>query len=530
MPWTELPEQSGFGIGGKERQGHFQGLIDSLQISNGIRYSGDAFDPPAVLQHDKHTLALYHFDEGQGDVLKDSSGNNHHGKITGAKWVGVGSSSVPESGPVTDSIAAPGYALQFDGSGSIPIEGLVITPDEAITVEGYVRFEEGRRGQFTKILGSASFRGAAPMLIGVIGQIRVSKQQWSLFESKQSITTDFDHHGEWVHVAAVREGDRRRFFLNGKRIGECDVKERLELSEFQLGDEYFVGAMREVRISNVARYDRDFTPARRFRADSNTTVLYHFDEGQGDVLKDSSGNGHHGKIVGAKWVRVEPPRSEYSLDFSEPKAYVVVPDVKPDGTKPFTLETVVTLPADDHARRIILRTTQPVVVIGMYGKRNTVEVQCRDSLTGNYPVITATTPSQPGKRLHLAAVFDGRKLSVFVNGRKGGQQAEIESLGGGPGPARINLGGVTAIPPSKLTARDVEASFGGRIHRVRLSSTARYHSDFSPDYRFDADAETIALYRFDEGTGDVLKDSSGNGHHGTIVGAKWVKVDESDRQ
>ncbi len=29
-------------------------------------------------------------------------------------------------------------------------------------------------------------------------------------------------------------------------------------------------------------------------------------EATGDVLKDSSGNGHDGKIVGAKWVKVEP--------------------------------------------------------------------------------------------------------------------------------------------------------------------------------------------------------------------------------
>ena len=39
------------------------------------------------LQSDKDTLALYRFNEGQGDRLIDSSGNNHHGKIVGAKWV-----------------------------------------------------------------------------------------------------------------------------------------------------------------------------------------------------------------------------------------------------------------------------------------------------------------------------------------------------------------------------------------------------------------------------------------------------------
>ena len=45
----------------------------------------------------------------------------------------------------------------------------------------------------------------------------------------------------------------------------------------------------------------------RSEADKDTIALYHFDEGNGEVLKDSSGNNHHGKIVGAKWVRVGPP-------------------------------------------------------------------------------------------------------------------------------------------------------------------------------------------------------------------------------
>ena len=31
-------------------------------------------------------------------------------------------------------------------------------------------------------------------------------------------------------------------------------------------------------------------------------VFYHFDEGAGDVLTDSSGHGYHAKIIGAKWV------------------------------------------------------------------------------------------------------------------------------------------------------------------------------------------------------------------------------------
>jgi hypothetical protein len=76
--------------------GPFDGTIDELRVSSTIRYT-EPFTSPALGERfvpDAHTLALYHFDEGQGDVLKDASPNHHDGKIVGAKWV-RGSSAIP---------------------------------------------------------------------------------------------------------------------------------------------------------------------------------------------------------------------------------------------------------------------------------------------------------------------------------------------------------------------------------------------------------------------------------------------------
>ena len=67
----------------------FCGRIDEVRISNSARYADDV-EPQTQFEADDDTLALYHFDEGQGDQLHDASGNRHHGVIHDAHWVRVG--------------------------------------------------------------------------------------------------------------------------------------------------------------------------------------------------------------------------------------------------------------------------------------------------------------------------------------------------------------------------------------------------------------------------------------------------------
>jgi hypothetical protein len=40
---------------------------------------------------------------------------------------------------------------------------------------------------------------------------------------------------------------------------------------------------------------------------------------------------------------------------------------------------------------------------------------------------------------------------------------------------------------------------------------------------FRADANTVALWHFDEGAGDTVHDASGNGNHGIVIGPRWTK-------
>lgn len=90
----ELPvTDGGLSIGGvrpdllpsDQNDRFFDGLIDSVRISRGIRYR-QPFAVPSALTSDESTLALYRFETGAGNVAADESGNDHHGAIVNAPW------------------------------------------------------------------------------------------------------------------------------------------------------------------------------------------------------------------------------------------------------------------------------------------------------------------------------------------------------------------------------------------------------------------------------------------------------------
>ncbi len=108
----------------------------------------------------------------------------------------------------------------------------------------------------------------------------------------------FFRAGEWVHIAGTwviditqkRRDDKAKFFvfINGrKRLRVWPYPRALRSwAPFRIGDiaEWIRigsgadGTFDELRISDVVRYERDFTPPRRpFRPDAHTKALFHFD-------------------------------------------------------------------------------------------------------------------------------------------------------------------------------------------------------------------------------------------------------------
>lgn len=206
-----------------------------------------------------------------------------------------------------------------------------------------------------------------------------------------------------------------------------------------------------------------------------------------------------------------------------PETYVEIPTLRRESSGPMTIEFWVQAPRPRG------------VLFSMEGKPG-VQFSCERGPEGAefFDVIERKRdghsalhlPLQwPNRKRHIAMVWDTNKSVLFIDGKSiasGKVIPDTEAAEIPPGNTSVTMIGSQMYGDNK----GYHCS-GGTFYGLRVSSEVRYQQDFVPPESLTTDDKTIALYNFDEGQGSVLKDSSGNNHHGTIVGAKWVIPGES---
>jgi hypothetical protein len=134
-------------------------------------------------------------------------------------------------------------------------------------------------------------------------------------------------------------------------------------------------------------------------------------------------------------------------------------------------------------------------------------------------MVQSDAPLTKGKTVHLAAVFDGHTMRLYVDGKPQKESAVIEFI---PNPSLkpIRIG---AAPTDKLPTH-----FQGIIHAVRISSAALVPTQLALDQsQFQKRADSVLLYDFQQKKRDGgLRDKSKNGYAGEIVNAQWVEIAE----
>jgi|GEM_PF-378354 len=197
-----------------------------------------------------------HFDEGEGQVVKDSSGKNNNGEIFNAKWVKEGKS---------------GSALKFDvydvnsnyvncGSG----KSLDIT--DAITLEAWIK--PARAGGADQSIISKEW--LVPYSLNCVGGgtgaamiLRFSDGSETRLDTGKCLTI-----GEWNHVVATYDGKEQKIYVNGKlEEGPEHIGKPIKSISYHPvfigcihpGNNHFDGTIDEVKIYNRALSEKEIT-------------------------------------------------------------------------------------------------------------------------------------------------------------------------------------------------------------------------------------------------------------------------------
>ncbi|MBL6707195.1 MAG: PD40 domain-containing protein [Planctomycetaceae bacterium] len=234
------------------------------------------------------------------------------------------------------------YALSFDGEANeVVVPTLFYDGSHPLTIETTVTMPDSIQPTIQKLIGTdcfqlttTNYRGQRVVTVTVALKDRLIGVRW------KPVDTGFIA-GLQYHITTVYDGQRVDLFVDGEKVpiiagylrGDEEVwyegpivivdnwnrPVRIGLLQSTGNNrQAFKGLIDEVRISNVARYAESYAPSKRLKPDEHTLALFHFDEGEGDRLIDSSGNKHHGQIHGATWVLADgspaPDKGDWKFD------------------------------------------------------------------------------------------------------------------------------------------------------------------------------------------------------------------------
>ena len=520
----------------------FNGLIDEVRIynralsENEIRYHYNHTLPkgaqsPVAMKDDPSLVGYWSFNEGKGTKIYDQSGKNNNGTL----YLGSSGNTDPAK---AWSPGISGTALSFDGvDDGVTINNSENLKPSKVTLEAWVK-SPGSPGT-TKYIADkyySSGYGSYGLYTGSSGGLKFYiGSSGTYIASPDAGTGIWD--GNWHHVVGTYDGAKVRLYVDGIQVGsgtEATVSIAYNDNNFYIGSyasgSYFNGLIDEVRIYNRALSDQEiqehyrnskyylashFGPKTDCTQDPGSCMDYglvgywKFDEASGNIAYDSSGNNNHGTLInGPKWTRDVSSSATLrpnggALQFDGVDDYVEVPhSASLNLTNNFTLEAWIYRNVA-NARHEILYKYRGTSGVDNYDflvdNDNTLRFQFQDS-GGNWRSAFSWRVVSANAWHHVAVVFSQPNVKFYIDGVE-----TIKTLNYTPGTGNGSLRIGTMTPYGSW--------FNGLIDEVRIYNRALSAEEVRYHYNRGG---PIAHWKFDEGQGTTVYDSSGNGNNGTL--------------
>ena len=192
-------------------------------------------------------LILYHmYDEGEGTLAADASGNGHDGEISNPDWVN----------------GKKGKALQFGGEGSdafVTVESTDVLNVNECTFMAWINADhwDGVR----QIVGKSVHGGCEGRTqYGLFSEGGTFKVRFETEGGRADISTDLPPTGEWINVAFTNDGETATIYINAEAVvdGEVPGVLRSNGDPWRIGQDcerlnyVFAGTIDEVSLWNRA--------------------------------------------------------------------------------------------------------------------------------------------------------------------------------------------------------------------------------------------------------------------------------------
>lgn len=131
---------------------------------------------------------------------------------------------------------------------------------------------------------------------------------------------------------------------------------------------------------------------------------------------------------------------------------------------------------------------------------------------GSYVACIGSTVMNNGAWHHIAGVYDGNQMRVYLDGVLNGSATATMAPGNNSTGLRIGKSSFLYYP----------YYFNGRIDEVRVSNAALYTSNFTPNAHLGATSNTKGLWKFD---GETANDATASGANGSLQGGATYSTD-----
>ncbi len=244
-------------------------------------------------------------------------------------------------------------------------------------------------------------------------------------------------------------------------------------------------------------------------------AAYAFNEGTGSIVSDASGNGNTGQIYGATWTTNGRFGDALSLNGTSSYVDLGTPSsLKTTGSMTWSAWVMASgIPPDDG--QIVAKSD------GTAGWQLKTSPDTGPRTFGVAVSANASNHTQRYSRTVLAlntwyyvtGVYNAvaQTLDIYVNG------VQDDGVLSGSVPASQSVPNVDAT----IGERSGGYYFNGVIDELRIYNRALSQAEIQNDMNTPVGGQ-VAAYAFNEGTGSIVSDASGNGNTGQIYGAIWT--------